>query len=370
MSRLGNRRAEVRALHRALLGDQADRGDAERLRRMRQPDRDGGAASAGGGVRLLEHLRTPDRLEGVVGAACTSPPAPARPRRCPGHRSRGWRRGTGPAPASPVRRRPRRADARRPGPHRAAPTTRRRRGRRRPRSGRLGPGPCSPPRRRRSSPRNRTAPRSPAAATGRSSPPTAPTPPHGRRTRTPRGGGARPSKLGVRRRAGCRRCWRRHPARTARPGLRRRGRTRRRRGRRRRRPCHPGANPGASDCEHLAGGLVAEQHRHHPRPRAVDHGQVRVAQPGRPDPDQQLTRSGRGQLDLFDPQRPRLGVRAGQAHLPQYGAAHDHPVIPSSAARMRSGTGTGRRSSRSTNTCTNRPVAAGWSEPSRNRPIS
>ena len=172
MSRDGHRRAEVRALHRALLGDQADRGDAERLRRMRQPDRDRGPAAARGGVRLLEHLRAADGLEGVVRSARRRRPHLLDRVGIPGVDRRRWRRVTGPARASPVRRRPRRSDAHRPGPHRAAPTARRHRGRRRPHSGRPGPAPCSRPRRRRSSPRTRTAPRSRAGATGRSSPPT------------------------------------------------------------------------------------------------------------------------------------------------------------------------------------------------------
>ena len=44
--------------------------------------------------------------------------------------------------------------------------------------------------------------------------------------------------------------------------------------------------------------LVAERHRHRPRPVAVDHRQVRVAQPGGRDLDQDLARPGRIELDL------------------------------------------------------------------------
>ena len=57
-----------------------------------------------------------------------------------------------------------------------------------------------------------------------------------------------------------------------------------------------------------AGRLVAERHRHRPRPVAVDHRQVRVAQPRRRDLDQDLARSGRVELDRLDRQRLRLRV--------------------------------------------------------------
>ena len=42
----------------------------------------------------------------------------------------------------------------------------------------------------------------------------------------------------------------------------------------------------------LAGRLVPEHHRHHPRARAVDHREVGVAQPGRADADEELAGPG------------------------------------------------------------------------------
>ncbi len=99
----------------------------------------------------------------------------------------------------------------------------------------------------------------------------------------------------ARRTAACRRRWPPRPARTAPAGLRRTVRSGRssarrppRRGRRRRRSVTPGA-----ELLDDAGRLVAERHRHRPRPVAVDHRQVGVAQPGRGDLDQHLARTGR-----------------------------------------------------------------------------
>ena len=87
-------------------------------------------------------------------------------------------------------------------------------------------------------------------------------------------------------------------------------------------------------------------------------------------------RAGRVELELGDLQRPRLRVGRGQPHLAQDGAADPHAASSddttrrSSAARMPSGIGTGRRASRSTKTWTNQPSAAGSSLPSPNSPIS
>ena len=56
----------------------------------------------------------------------------------------------------------------------------------------------------------------------------------------------------------------------------------------------------AADLLDDAGGLVAEQHRHRPHPVAVDHRQVRVAQPGGLDTHQQLVVAGRRQVEFGD----------------------------------------------------------------------
>ena len=67
--------------------------------------------------------------------------------------------------------------------------------------------------------------------------------------------------------------------------------------------------------EHLAGGLVPEHHRHHPRARAVDHREVGMAEAGRADLDQKLAGTRGIELELGDLERPRLGVRRRQPHL-------------------------------------------------------
>ena len=133
-----------------------------------------------------------------------------------------------------------------------------------------------------------------------------------------------------------------------------------------------------TDPDHLAGRLVAERHRHHPRARAVDHREVGVTEAGGPDLDQQLARSRRIELDLGDLQRPRLGVGPRCSHLAQERGADLHPGSPatpagtsrSRLARSRSGIGAGRRPATSTKTWTNQPVAAGSAAPLANRPIS
>ena len=76
----------------------------------------------------------------------------------------------------------------------------------------------------------------------------------------------------------------------------------------------------------LARGLVAERHRHHPRPRAIDHREVGVAEPGGADPDQELAGSRRVELDLDHLERARLGVGGRGAHLPQDRRTRPHPA--------------------------------------------
>ena len=79
-----------------------------------------------------------------------------------------------------------------------------------------------------------------------------------------------------------------------------------------------------AESDDLAGGLVAERHRHHPRPAAVDDREVGVAEARRPHLDQQLARARRVELELDDLQRPRLGVGGRRAHLAQDRAADLH----------------------------------------------
>ena len=58
-----------------------------------------------------------------------------------------------------------------------------------------------------------------------------------------------------------------------------------------------------------AGGLMAERHRHRTGPVAVDDGQVGVAKTRRRDLDQHFVGARRRQIDLFDVQGTRVGVR-------------------------------------------------------------
>ena len=64
-----------------------------------------------------------------------------------------------------------------------------------------------------------------------------------------------------------------------------------------------------ADLLHDAGGLVAQRHRQRPGPVAVDHREVRVAQAGGLDPDQDLPGPGRIELELFDDKG--FGLRVG-----------------------------------------------------------
>ncbi len=131
--------------------------------------------------------------------------------------------------------------------------------------------------------------------------------------------------------------------------------------------------------DYFASGFMAEHHRHHPRARTVDHRQVGMAQAGGAHPHQQFAGTGRVQLQGLDAQRPGLGIGRRQAHFTQHRAAHcesrHHAGSPATSSRSsapRSGPemACGRRSARSTKTCTNQPSAAGASAPARNSPIS
>ena len=341
----GDRRAQVGALHRALLGDQADRRDAERLRRMRQADRHRGAAATSGGVGLLEHRLAADGLEGVVAHRPRSPPEPARPRPCRGHRWRGSRRVS------------RQFQLRRYDVHR---DNRMRTDERAPRSADK-PTPPSPkttalrPARtlgrvhdRTDAGHHRTAeqrcdlrrqgrvdlhrrPRRHHRMVGEPGHPEMVM--HPVSSRSPSAGSPSP-------RAVCRPCWRRPRLTQRGPALRARtalaaGRDEGEHDR------VTGREPGSAGLDHLACRLVAEQHRHHARPRAVDHRQVGVAQAGRADPDQQL--AGPGRL----PARP---LRSAVAATRRTGRAGPSPAVrrrarssrdPFQGPRLRSGTAPG-----------------------------
>ena len=67
---------------------------------------------------------------------------------------------------------------------------------------------------------------------------------------------------------------------------------------------------GHALAEHLddARRFVAERHRHGPRPRAVDHRQIGMAEARRRDSHQNLAAAGRREVEFDDFERPRLGV--------------------------------------------------------------
>ena len=82
-------------------------------------------------------------------------------------------------------------------------------------------------------------------------------------------------------------------------------------------------------------------------------------------------RGWRMALDLLE----ALSLPAGALNEDAFGHGGDAAVVIDGAtnlgdALMPGGMGTGLRLSRSTNTCTKCPVAAGASEPARNNPIS
>src|SRR5690606_32751422 len=78
-----------------------------------------------------------------------------------------------------------------------------------------------------------------------------------------------------------------------------------------------------------AGAFVAEDHRHRPRPGAVDHRKVGVTEAGGGDLHQYFAGAGRVELDLLDPQRPALGIGPGQPDLVQDGGSDLHGLAPS-----------------------------------------
>ena len=72
--------------------------------------------------------------------------------------------------------------------------------------------------------------------------------------------------------------------------------------------------------------LVAERHRDGPRPRAVDHRKVRMAEAGAGDLDQRLAAARGAKVELHDFERLRLRVGRGEAGLAENGSLDAHGV--------------------------------------------
>ena len=159
-------RAEVAAAQGALLGDEADRRDAEHLLRVRQPDGHDGAAAPRRRVGLGEHGRAADRLDHLVRAAAGQLAHRLGDVGAGGQRRR-QRRARAPGRASTRRGRPRRSCPRpRPGraEQRGEPDAAE--AEHRDALARLDARPRSAPRRRPSAPRSRTAPPSSNESSG------------------------------------------------------------------------------------------------------------------------------------------------------------------------------------------------------------
>ena len=139
---------------------------------------------------------------------------------------------------------------------------------------------------------------------------------------------------------------------------RRRARRRARRGRRAR---SPASRPAGLD--DLAGRLVAEDHRHHARPRAVDDRQVGVAEAGGADADQQLARAGRRRAPARRSPAAATRRRAWAAPSPAgRRRGPSSPAAPRQALEDRASGirhRAGGRVSRSTKTWTNQPGRRG-----------
>jgi hypothetical protein len=73
-----------------------------------------------------------------------------------------------------------------------------------------------------------------------------------------------------------------------------------------------------------AGALVAEHHRQRPRPVAVDHREIRMAEADRAHLQQHFAGAGRVELDLGDHERERFGIGRRGAHAGQDGSAGLH----------------------------------------------
>ena len=77
-----------------------------------------------------------------------------------------------------------------------------------------------------------------------------------------------------------------------------------------------------------ARGLMAEHHRRRPRPRAVDHRKVGMAETGRRDSHQHFAAAGAVEIDLDDVERPRNRVRRLRPRRPQHRRFDPHRPAP------------------------------------------
>ena len=69
---------------------------------------------------------------------------------------------------------------------------------------------------------------------------------------------------------------------------------------------------------------MAQHHGHRARPVARNHGQVRVAQAGRPDADQQLVGTWRVKFDFANLERLALRIGRGRPDGFQHGGTNFH----------------------------------------------
>ena len=97
------------------------------------------------------------------------------------------------------------------------------------------------------------------------------------------------------------------------------------------------AGHAGADFLHDARGFVPERHRQRPRPVAVDHRQVGVAESRRADPHQHLAGPGRVEFQLLDDERARLRIRRRPADFTQHRGfdSHARKDSPALGARRR-----------------------------------
>ena len=70
--------------------------------------------------------------------------------------------------------------------------------------------------------------------------------------------------------------------------------------------------------------FMAEHHWRRARPRAVDHREIGMAEPGRHHPDEHFAAPGTIEVDLDDLQRARARIRGLSAHRPQHRRPDPH----------------------------------------------
>ena len=87
------------------------------------------------------------------------------------------------------------------------------------------------------------------------------------------------------------------------------------------------AHARAERLDHACG-FVTQHHRQRPRPVAVDHRQIRMAEPGGLDPHQDLAGARAVELDLLDGQRTTVGIRRRRADPLQNGCPDPHGTPP------------------------------------------